>query len=274
MKNISLKILVLFLLSATLCYSQTSEQLYRKAQTLYNRIQDKTPSITSIPRYEEISGLLEKAVNKNSDKKELLKEIYPLLITAYDRQARYPDKHKTMQRYAETLYPRDREKQARWVKQQADKLRSEKETAEAITLYRTIAKKYSETETAPESLFTVAEIIKREENSQGVADKSINEYETIIKNYPGTKYSEEIHRILTKQYQRKEDYNKSVHYLKTFLKKYPHSENYEEVLFELGLLYRQNKKEDEAKKVWEEYLKKYPEGLYSTSVKTYLKEEF
>ncbi|MCD6220803.1 tetratricopeptide repeat protein, partial [bacterium] len=107
-----------------------SEILYQKAEILYNRMENREKyTIKNIPQYREIKELLEKAKEK-TENPETLKKIYPLLITCYDHLAEYRKKHQTMKEYAQLLYPEDREKQAEWMKQQADRLITEGETAE------------------------------------------------------------------------------------------------------------------------------------------------
>ena len=119
-----------------------SEILYQKVETLYNRMENREKyTIKNIPQYREIKEILEKAKEKTQDP-ETLKKIYPLLITCYDHLAEYRRKHQTMKKYAQLLYPEDREKQAEWMKNQADRLITEGETAEAIVLYRMIIRSY------------------------------------------------------------------------------------------------------------------------------------
>jgi len=59
-------------------------------------------------------------------------KIYPLLITCYDHLAEYRRKHQTMKKYAQLLYPENREKQAEWMKKQADRLITEGEISGSI----------------------------------------------------------------------------------------------------------------------------------------------
>jgi outer membrane protein assembly factor BamD (BamD/ComL family) len=274
MKKTILKIVVLFLLSGSFCYSlEIPEELYLKAETLYNSIPDKTQSMKNIPRHKGITDLLEQVAGKRPESKELLQKTYHLMIDSYDKQARYPEKHNAMRKYAAILYSEDKEQQAHWMKQQADKLLEEGETLEAITLYRMAAQEYPETETAPESLFIISEIIEKVENKQMAVTQTIREYEMLIKQYPKTQYAEESYLLLVKQYQQNQDHNKAIESLNIFLREYPGSKKYENALFQLGLLYQQNKKESEAKKIWQEYLKKYPGGVYSNVVEAFIEED-
>jgi TolA-binding protein len=272
MKKMVLKIAVAFVILGSFCYSlEIPEELYLKAETLYNSIPNKTQSITNIPKYKEITDILEQITEKEQTAgTELLQKTYQMMINSYDKQARYTGKHNAMKQFAALKYPEDKEQQAQWLKQQADKLMEEGETAEAITLYRMIAREYPETETAPESLFIIAEIIEKVENKQMAVTQTIKEYETLIKQYPKTEYAAESCLLLTKQYQLNKEHNKAIESLNFFLKEYPENKKYENALFHLGLLYHQNKKEVEAKKIWQEYLKKYPGGIYSGVVKTFI----
>ena len=247
------------------------EILYLKAETLYNKIENKEEYTTkNIPQYKQIKELLEKA--SKTGEIETLKKIYPLLITCYDHIAEYPEKYKIMKQYAELLYPEDKEKQAEYLKEQADKLMAQEETGEAIIMYRKIAKEYPDTEIAPEVLFDVAKIIYEEEKKVEAVNQTIKEYEEIIQKYPKNKYAEDIYFILVKKYQELGKINQAIKQLEDFLKTYPDSKKYESALFLLGMMYKENKSQEQAKKVWEEYLKKYPEGVYYTVVKTFLEE--
>ena len=247
------------------------EILYLKAETLYNKIENKEEYTTkNIPQYKQIKELLEKA--SKTEEIETLKKIYPLLITCYDHIAEYPEKYKIMKQYAELLYPEDKEKQAEYLKEQADKLMAQEETGEAIIMYRKIAKEYPDTEIAPEVLFDVAKIIYEEEKKVEAVNQTIKEYEEIIQKYPKNKYAEDIYFILVKKYQELGKINQAIKQLEDFLKTYPDSKKYESALFLLGMMYKENKSQEQAKKVWEEYLKKYPEGVYYTVVKTFLEE--
>ena len=247
------------------------EILYLKAETLYNKIENKEEYTTkNIPQYKQIKELLEKA--SKTEEIETLKKIYPLLITCYDHIAEYQEKYKIMKQYAELLYPEDKEKQAEYLKEQADKLMAQEETGEAIIMYRKIAKEYPDTEIAPEVLFDVAKIIYEEEKKVEAVNQTIKEYEEIIQKYPKNKYAEDIYFILVKKYQELGKINQAIKQLEDFLKTYPDSKKYESALFLLGMMYKENKSQEQAKKVWEEYLKKYPEGVYYTVVKTFLEE--
>jgi TolA-binding protein len=270
-KRIS-NVLVIALFAGNLCYSQeTAKELYKKAEMLYGDIPGKTHTIKNIPKYKEITDLLEQITEKKQTAgTELLQKTYHLMIDSYDKQARYPEKHNAIKQYAILKYLEEKEQQAQWLKQQADKLMEEGETAEAIILYRMTAREYPETEIAAASLFIAAEIIEKEEKRQIAATQTIKEYETLIAKYSKTEYAEESYLALVKQYQLKQDYNKAIQCLNTFLTEYPESKKYESILFQLGILYQQNKKEGEAKKVWDEYLKKYPAGLYFNVVKTFI----
>lgn len=249
---------------------KTPEVLYWKVETLYNRMPEKRQAIKNIPRHKEVTDLLEQVVEKKQIAgAELLQKTYYLMIDSYDKQARYPEKHNAMKQYATLEYQKDQEQQAQWLKQQADKLLGEGATVEAITLYRMTAKKYPETETAPETLFQIAQKIQQEEPQQGAVTQTIKEYEMLIKKYPKTEYAAESYLSLVKLYQLKQDHNKAIESLSSFLREYPENKKYESALFQLGLLYHQNKKEDEAKNIWNEYLKKYPEGRHASVVKIF-----
>ena len=247
-----------------------SEILYQKVKTLYNRMGNREKyTIKNIPQYREIKELLEKAKEKTQNP-ETLKEISPLLITCYDHLAEYRRKHKTMKEYAALLYPEEREKQAEWMKEQADRLITEGETGEAIQIYRKIEKEYPETKVSSDALYEVAKIIDKEETRCEAVRGSIREYENLIKKYPESQYAEYIYFTLVKKYQILGRKEKEIEYFEEFLKKYPESKKRENALFYLGLLYRESKKENQAKRIWRKYLEEYPKGIYSQVIKTYL----
>jgi len=265
-------LLFFFILCVCSLFSEeTPEILYQKAETLYHQIPDKTPSIKNIPRYKEISDHLEQIIRKNPEGKELLKETYQLLIVSYDHQAKYPEKHQSMKKYAQLLYPEDKEKQAEMIKKEADRLGEQGEIAEAITIYRIIEKEYSETKIAPEALFQVAKIIEEEERQQRAILYTVEEYKKLIQEWPKTEYAEEACFALVKKYQNKGMNAKAIEFLNFLVKNYPNSRYFEYSMFLLGQFYIQIKKESEARKVWNEYLTIYPEGKYSTIIKTFLK---
>jgi len=267
MKNTSLKILVLFLLSGSLCYSQTPDQLYRKAQTLYNQLPDKTPSIRNIPKYKEISDLLEEAINKNPDNKELLKKTYPLLIISYDHQARYPEKHHTMKQYAQTLYPQDKEQQAEYLKQQADKLKNEGELAETISIFNFLMNKYPDTKYISVFYLQLGKIFEEEKDWMN----ALKYYQSALNSNLEDRM---VQRILFKQgvlYLEIKDNQKAVETFQTFISKYPESNDIEEVLYYLGRAYFNKKDKEKSKEIFEKYLRKYPDGKYSQEINLYLK---
>jgi len=198
-------------------------------------------------------------------------KISPLLITCYDHLAEYGRKHKAMKEYAALLYPKDREKQAEYLKQLAEKLKEKGETGEAIMIYRKIGEEYKNTEIAGEVSFIIANIIEQQEEEQDAVKGSIEEYEKLIRDYPKTKYAEEAHFKLVRKYQRLGKTNESIRILENFIKNYPESKKKEQVLFLLGILYRKTKNYENMKKVWNEYLKNYPEGTYTSIINSFLK---
>ncbi|MDD3735285.1 MAG: tetratricopeptide repeat protein [Candidatus Pacebacteria bacterium] len=161
------------------------EILYLKAEALYNKIENKEEYTTkNIPQYKQIKELLEKA--SKTGEIETLKKIYPLLITCYDHIAEYQEKYKTMKQYAELLYPEDKEKQAEYLKQQADKLMAQEETGEAIIMYRFIIARYPNTKCTRKTYLNIAEIFRDEGDIKG----AINEYKKLLDNYPKSKEAE------------------------------------------------------------------------------------
>ena len=199
------------------------------------------------------------------------KKIYPLLITCYDHLAEYRRKHKTMREYAALLYPEEREKQAEWMEERADRLITEGETAEGIQIYRKIEKEYPETKVSSDALYEVAKIIDEEETRCEAVRGSIREYENLIKKYPESQYAEEVHFKLVRKYQRLGKLNEGIRILENFIKNYPESKKKEQALFLLGILYRKTKNYENMKKVWNEYLKNYPEGTYTSIINSFLK---
>jgi len=221
----------------------------------------------NIHQYREIEKLLKKA----KEKTETLKKISPLLITCYDHLAEDREKHQTMREYAQLLYPEEREKQAEWMKNQAEKLKEKGETGEAIMIYRKIGEEYKNTEIAGEVSFIIANIIEQQEEEQDAVKGSIEEYENLIKKYPESQYAEEVHFKLVRKYQRLGKLNEGIRILENFIKNYPESKKKEQALFLLGILYRKTKNYENMKKVWNEYLKNYPEGTYTSIINSFLK---
>lgn len=107
---------------------------------------------------------------------------------------------KNTKKYAEFLYPEEKEKQAQIIKQKIDKLKEKGEISEAIVLYRLIAKEYPDTQIAAGVCFQIAQIIEEEENKQEAVNQTIREYEEVIKKYPKSSYAEEICFPLVKKY--------------------------------------------------------------------------
>jgi tetratricopeptide (TPR) repeat protein len=211
-----------------------------------------------------------KSVDKFGQSKTSLKNHYPVLIEKYDKQAEYGKKHRSMKEYAEILYP-EKEKQAEYLKNEADKLREQGEIGEAIMIYRKIAEEYRNTERGGESSFIIANIIEQQEDEQDAVKGTIEEYEKLIRDYPKTKYSEEVHFKLVRKYQKLGKINEGIRILENFIKNYPESKKKEQALFLLGLLYRETKNSENMKKVWNEYLKNYPEGTYTSIINSFLK---
>ena len=136
MKTIIYFLLVCFLFVCPLFSEDTPESLYQQTEALYNQIKDEGPSIKNIPKYKEISRLLKEITDKNPEDKELLKKTYQLLITSYDRQAKYPEKHLSLIKYAKLISNNDKEKTSQVIQEEIDELYRQGEISEAKLLYK------------------------------------------------------------------------------------------------------------------------------------------
>ncbi len=240
-----------------------SEILYQKAETLYNRMGNREKyTIKNIPQYREIKELLEKAKEK-TENPETLKKIYPLLITCYDHLAEYGRKHKTMKEYAVLLYPKEREKQAEWIKKQADRLITEGEIGEGIQIYRKIEKEYPETKVGLNCCLSLGRIFEKE----GDIERSAKGFVSFVKNYPDEEKCAELLIEAAKKYKSIGRYKKSIECLEKIIKEYRKTEKVEDALFAIGFYYKDIRNLKKAKEYWARYLEMYPEGKYTSIIK-------
>ncbi len=247
---------------------RTPEVIYLKAEVLYSRAVQRSQADQNISDYQAITAMLEETAGQHPGA-AIPENILKLRMDCYERQARYAQKHKTLKKYADLVAQGDKEKAARMVRDAADKLITEGEVTEAITLYRVIKQEYPETALAPEVCFQIAKILQEEANKHGAME--YNEHEILIQKYPKTQYAEEACFDLVKQHQRIGKYPQAIERLNYFLKNYPESKYVQNGTFLLGFLYHQAKQKEEARKVWEWYLKKYPDDItYSSIIKAYL----
>lgn len=237
--------------------------LYRKAEILYNQIEDKTQKIENIPKYKEITDLLKRIINKNPKDKKLLADTYKLMITCYDREVKYSEKHHAMEKYGETIYPQDTEKQAEWMKQEADKLREEGEIAEAIMFYRFILGKYPNVSFSPDIYNKVAGIFEKNLDIKRV----IEEYKKLINSHPGTDFAEKVSLRIIGLYQKIRRIDLAITFGENFSQMYPESKYCENVLFLLGNLYKKVKNKEYENRSWQKYLEIYPSGIYAPLIK-------
>ena len=244
-----------------------SEILYQKGETLYNRIENREKyTIKNIPQYREIKELREEAKEK-TENPETLKKIYPLLITCYDHLAEYRRKHKTMREYVDLLYPKDKEKQANYLKKQADELKEKGETGEAIMLYHFIPYNYPESKTVSGCYFKLGELFEEK-----------MDWERALKNYKFVLSNEVEENLLQKVlfrigicYLKLNKNKKATEMFQEIILKYPESNFSGEVLYYLGRAYYNSGRKEKAKEVFNRYFKKFPEGKYAKEVNLYLK---
>jgi TolA-binding protein len=169
-----------------------------------------------------------------------------------------------MKEYAEILYP-EKEKQAEYLKKEADKLREQGEIGEAIVLYRLIVKEYPQEKDAKESYFQLRKLFKNEMDSKSV----IECYEILIKKYENTITDREWVEIIS-DFRFFKKYDRAIELSKIMLNKYPEGPFAEDALFILGTLYKETKDLGKAKEIWKNYLQKYPESIRSLTIKKFL----
>lgn len=268
MQKTVVKVLVLFLLSSGICHAlETSEELYLKAETLYNSIPDKTQSIQNIPKYKEITDLLEQVVVINREDEQLLQKTYFLMIDSYDMQARYPQKQNAMKQYAMLKYPEDKEQQARWLKQQADKLLEQGETAEAIAIYRITTREYPETLFPAEISLLLGQLMTQQIDYRA----AIEEYQYALDKKKLGVLKEEILLRLAYIYKRVNNSEKAIEIYQKLLVQFSETAvSREETFYELADAYYRLGNKIKTQGIINEYLNEYPNGKYQWITERFL----
>ncbi|MFA5646503.1 MAG: tetratricopeptide repeat protein [Candidatus Ratteibacteria bacterium] len=242
---------------------KTPEVVYQKTEIAYTRIPKEGPSIKSIPNYKEITDLLEQITEKKATAgAELLQKTYHMMTDSYDKQARYPEKHRAMKEYAALKYPNDKEQQAQWLKQQADGLRDKGEISEAITLYRLLTVgNFKDTSVAKEGYFQLGKIFK-----ENVDIKKMNEYyEILIKEHEDI-LTEKNYMDIISGYRFFKEYDKAIIIAEKMIEKFSKGNYEKDALFTLGLLYREKGNLKKTKEIWKEYFQKYPDDIIRKSM--------
>lgn len=243
-----------------------SEILYLKAKDIYSKMKDREKyTIKNIPQYREITQILEEAKEKTKNP-EILKKIYPLLIICYDHLARYKEKHNTMKEYAEILYPNKKEKQAQYIKQEADKLKDQGEIPEAISLYRFIIESYPDTEITFWVLFQLGKIFE----AQADWESALNFYLQIPEKDKKGMLTEKVMPLIGKMYLQINKNKEAIEIFQKFLNKFSESMYKEEVIYKMGVAYYNSGNKKEAKDTFNLYLREYPNGRYKKEAKFFL----
>jgi hypothetical protein len=192
------------------------------------------------------------------------------MIDSYDRQARYPEKHNAMKEFATLKYSEDKGQQAQWLKQQAEKLMEQGETAEPITLYRLMIKEYSDTESVQRTCFQLAPVIENDANNRDKILQTIKTYQNALKKYSNNHLLDYAYEIFVPEhYQQMNSDNDLIEELTVVLQRHSGIKNYEGAFFLLIVLYLKNKHFINAEKTIDDYLLKYPTGIFSPAVKIF-----
>jgi TolA-binding protein len=172
-----------------------------------------------------------------------------------------------MKEYAEILYP-EKEKQAEYLKNEADKLREQGETGEAIMIYKFIGQEYPLTNKDKGSLLQLGEIFKNEMDKE----KVIFYYSQVMQKYEPFITESEWWEII-KNFDFLKQYYKAIELSEKFLQKFEDSKYREDILFTLGNLYRKIGEIKKAQNVWEIYIKEYPTSIKNNMIEKFFKEE-
>ncbi|MCM8785706.1 MAG: tetratricopeptide repeat protein [Candidatus Omnitrophica bacterium] len=259
-------IFICFVLFLPLVCQENLEILYKQLEERFSQLDKENQPIKNIPKYKEITNTLEEIIEKKPTDKKLIESIYKLLIECYDRQAEYPKKHRILKEYSELLYPEEKEKQAKTIKEYADKLKEKGEITEAIILYRLIVKEYPDTKIGSESYFRLGKIFEEENDWRS----SLIQYQLTIKKDTRNTLTEEVLPKLGNMYLKVNQNKEAIETFQSFISKYPESPFLEDVLYELGCAYFNSRDKQKAKETFELYLMKYPKGKYISETDIFL----
>jgi TolA-binding protein len=189
------------------------------------------------------------------------------MIDSYDRQARYPEKHNAMKEFATLKYSEDKGQQAQWLKQQADKMMEQGETAEPITLYRMTAREYPETRVSSEISILLGQIMEKQGDYQNAA----REYENVFNKKATSVLTEEVSFKMGKAYKQSNKNKEAIEIFQKLLMQSPNTIFKEKLLYELATTYYNQGDKIKAKEEFNKYLKEYPNGEYYKRVEIFLK---
>ncbi|MGB9677062.1 MAG: tetratricopeptide repeat protein [Candidatus Ratteibacteria bacterium] len=259
------KIIILFLF-CSLVWSEESIDLLNKAKEIYEKT-TKTQKIEEIEIYNQIAQILKEALQKTEDK-EIKKQIYPLLIETLDLIAEYKEKHKAMKEYAQLIYPEEREKQAEYLKEYADKLKEKGEIGEAISLYRFIIFNFIDIKITLNCCFIIVEILEGEGDIKKAADELLNF---------AFKFSEDEKIVVliieaAKKYKNIKNYKKAIECLERVINEYKNVSKTEDALFAIGFYYEEMGNKNKAEEFWRKYIEVYPNGKYISIINAQLKK--
>ncbi len=94
-------------------------------------------------------------------------------------------------------------------------------------------------------------------------DSALFYYNTVINNYPESRYVGPSYLEIAKYHIARNDYANAVTVLKKILKKFPDVDFKDELLFWLGVAYISMDKEKESKEIFAELRKNYPSSIWS-----------
>ncbi len=253
--------------TSDLDHARDPVQDYHKAEALFKQIASLEWHYENLVRYDEVITLAEGVKKNKIATPDLVIKAQYLIFGCYHNQAKYPEKYKAFEHYADLVAKyHGQEKAAQLIMQEAGANFAAREYDGAISYYKMIRDKFPKTELSEYASYRIGETYL-----------AIDDYETALKEFsdllrisPRGTWAEETYLRMAFAYSNQGKTDEAVHLLGELIRTFPKGKRLAYAQYHMGL-YRYVKNEYSQSLVeFQKVLRNYPQSSYAPLAKGYI----